>query len=450
MTAGNEQSFTTSATSSTSSSSPGLVRAVGRWDLVALVINGIVGAGIFGLPAKVYALIGPWSIVAIIACAVLIGIVVLCFAEVSSRFTETGGPYLYTAEAFGPFTAFVVGWLLWLARIAGICAIAGILAEYLSFLVPSVGSGVPRALMLSSVIVAFTALHVSGVKRTVRFGNLITIAKLVPLFLFVIIGLPNVEVRAFDFSMMPERSAFSSAVLLLAFAFVGWETALVAAGELRDPRRDTPFALLAGLAGVAFLYVGIQMVCITSLPELAKSSRPLADAAVTLIGPIGGTAIVIGASVSILGTLNGGMLTISRIPFAMAEAGQIPRVFASLHPVFRTPVPSILLSTLVVLALTLTSTHVYVLTISTIARLIVFAVTCAALPVLRKRERTLPAKFTLVGGVTIPVAAFALIAWLLASTSGRETRDVLVATGVGALIYIVLKRQRYASAVENR
>lgn len=405
--------------------------------MVALVINGIVGAGIFGLPQKVHALLGAWGLLAIVACAVLMGFIVACFAEVSSRYTQTGGPYVYAADAFGPFTAFVVGWLLWLARVTGLCAITGVLAEYLSFLVPPVGAGLPRGILVCGVIGGLAWLHVRGTRGATRFGSVITIAKLAPLFLFVIVGLPHVDIARLDFAVQPQAANFSSAVLLLGFAFVGWETALVAAGEMRDPRRDAPFSLGVGLAGVAALYVGIQAVCIGTLPALGESQRPLADAALTFLGPAGATLIVVGAVISMLGTINGGVLAISRIPFAMAEARQLPRVVAAVHPVYRTPVLAILASCAVVLLLTLTRGHIYLLTISTISRLFVFALTIIALPMFRRRSDIPPALFALPGGLAIPGIALALITWLLLNTSWKETRDVLIATAVGALLYLV-------------
>ncbi|MBC7842990.1 MAG: amino acid permease [Gemmatimonadaceae bacterium] len=430
-----------SATAGTQEPTPaksGLLRVVGRWDMVALVINGIVGAGIFGLPQKVHALLGAWGLLAIVACAILMGFIIACFAEVSSRFSETGGPYLYAAEAFGPFTAFVVGWLLWLARVTGLCAIAGVLAEYLSFLVPAVGMGVPRALLLSTVICSLATLHIRGTRGATRFGTIITIAKLAPLLLFVTLGLPHISAEAFDFAVQPGRKDFSSAVLLLGFAFVGWETALVAAGEMREPRKDAPFALGIGLAGVAALYVGIQAVCVGVLPALAQSTRPVADAANTFLGPAGATLIVVGAAISMLGTINGGVLAISRIPYAMAEAKQLPRALAGLHPVYRTPVLSIVLSCAVVLLLTLTRGHIYLLTISTISRLFAFTVTIVSIPIFRRRAAMAPALFTLPGGMTIPVVALGLIVWLLSGTSWTDTRDVLIATVAGAAVFGVM------------
>ena len=404
--------------------------------MVALVINGIVGAGIFGLPQKVHALLGAWGLLAIAACAILMGFVIACFAEVSSRFSETGGPYLYAAEAFGPFTAFVVGWLLWLARVTGLCAILGVLVEYLSFLVPAVGHGTARAVLVTAVVGGLAVLHIRGTRGATRFGTVITIAKIAPLLLFVVLGLPHVTATAFEFSVQPTRADFSSAVLLLGFAFVGWETALVAAGEMREPRRDAPFSLGVGLAGVAALYVGIQAVCLGTLPGLADSTRPVADAASTFLGPAGATIIVVGAAISMLGTINGGVLAISRIPFAMAEARQLPRALAGLHPVYRTPVLSIVVSCAVVLLLTLTRGHIYLLTISTISRLFAFTVTIVSIPVFRRRPQMAPALFTLPGGMTVPLVALVLIVWLLSGTSWSDTRDVTVATVVGALVFL--------------
>ncbi|MEO7082966.1 MAG: amino acid permease [Gemmatimonadaceae bacterium] len=425
---------------------PRLVRALGRWDLVALVINGILGAGIFGLPAKVHALLGAWGIVAIIACALLMGVIIACFAEVSSRFRDTGGPYLYAATAFGPTTGFLVGWLLWLSRITGICAIMGIMVEYVAYLAPSVATGTPRVAFVVAVIAGLSLLHVSGVKRAATVGNVLTVLKLAPLLLLVGVGMFRMVPARFDFTVIPSNHDFSNGVLLLGFAFVGWESALVAAGELRDPRRDMPFAIAIGLAAVALLYVAIQVVCVDAVPSLATSTRPLADAARATLGPAGATLIVVGAVVSMLGTINGGVLTVSRLTFAMADAGQLPRGLAAVHPRYLTPVSSIALAAVVSLALTLSSTFVYLLTVSTIARLLIFAVCCVALPVLRRHEADLPALVRMPGGVVIPVLALVLIAWLLAGSSWSATRDVVISVAAGAVLLAVAKvRGRPAS-----
>ena len=352
-------------------------------------------------------------------------------------------------EALGPFAGFETGWLLWIARLTGICAIGNLMIQYLAFLDPALGSGWPRQLILVGTLGVLTVLHITGVKRAALVGNVITIAKLAPLLIFVGVGLGAIEPARFDFSVVPSNASFSSAVLLLGFAFVGWETAVVAAGELRDPRRDTPFALLLGVSIVALLYMAIQVVSIGTLAGLAGSERPLADASRTFMGSAGASFIVAGAVVSMLGTLNGGMLTVSRLPFAMAEQGQLPAMLASVHPRYRTPVPAILLSAVIILGLTLTSTYIYVLTISTIARLLVFAATCVSLPILRRSEATRPALFRLRGGLAIPAAALVFIIWLLASTSLTESRDVGIAALAGALLYFGGRAARGAHAARG-
>jgi APA family basic amino acid/polyamine antiporter len=163
----------------------GLARAIGRWDLLALVINGIIGAGIFGLPARVHALLGPWALAAVLACALIIGLVILCFAEVASRFSQTGGPYVYAEAAFGPFAGFLTGWMLWVARISGFCAICALLLQYLAYLWPGLDQGWPRAGVATLVVGALIVVHVVGIQRAALFGNVVTVAKLVPLLLFV-------------------------------------------------------------------------------------------------------------------------------------------------------------------------------------------------------------------------------------------------------------------------
>jgi basic amino acid/polyamine antiporter, APA family len=413
----------------------GLMRALGRWDLLALVINGIVGAGIFGLPAKVQALLGVYGLAAILVCAAVIGLVILCFAEVASRFAETGGPFVYAGAAFGPFAGFLTGWVLWVARLTGCCAICNLLLQYIAYIRPDFNLGFGRAMTASVILGSLTVIHVLGVKRAALFGNFVTVAKLTPLLIFVVVGLVHMDPARFALTGPPINTHFAEAVLLLSFAFVGWESVVVSAGETRNPQRDLPLALIAGLCLVALLYLLIQAVCIGTLPQLAASERPLVDAAHTFLGPHGALLITLGAAVSMVGTLNGSMLTISRLPYAMAEAGQLPRAFAAIHPQFRTPYIAVVFSAALVLGLTLSSQFVYLLTVSTISRLLAFAVTCMSLPALRRRSGIPAARFILPGGLIIPGAALVPIVWLIVSSSWAETRDVTIMTLAGVLLY---------------
>jgi amino acid transporter len=420
----------------------GLLRALGRWDLLALVINGIVGAGIFGLPAKVQLLLGVYSLWAILVCAAVIGLVILCFAEVASRFVETGGPFVYAGAAFGPFAGFLTGWLLWVARVTGCCAIANLLLEYAAFFDPSWNQGRGRVVSAVVILGTLSVIHYFGIKRAALFGNIATVGKLAPLLIFIAFGLWHMHAARFAFGPVPPNAHFAQAVLLLGFAFMGWESVVVTAGETRNPQRDLPFALIAGLSAVAVLYLLIQVVCVGTLPRLAESQRPIVEAAATFLGPSGASLITLGALLAMLGTLHVTLLTVSRLPYAMAVAGQLPRSLAAVHPRYRTPHVSVALCGVLVLALTLSGSFVYLLTVSTISRLLVFSVTCASLPKLRRMAAVPAARFVLPGGAIIPCAALALIAWLLASSSWAETRDVMFLLLLGALFYLAARRRR--------
>ena len=417
----------------------GLLRAIGRWDLVALVINGIVGAGIFGLPARVHALLGVNALWAIIACAVIIGFVILCFAEVASRFEQTGGPFVYAGTAFGPGAGFLTGWVLWVARVTGCCAICSLFLQYAGYFNPYIDHGAGRVVAAVAVVGTLTLIHFFGVKRAVVFGNIVTVGKLLPLLIFVAFGLVHMDPTRFSQSGPPLNAHFAQAVLLLGFALVGWESVVVTAGETRSPQRDLPFALIAGLCTVTILYLLIQIVCIGTLPQLSTSERPVVDAARIFLGSKGATLITIGALISMLGTLNVTMLTVSRVPYAMALAGQLPRALGAVHPRYRTPHVAVVLSGLLVLALTLSSGFVYLLTISTISRLLVFAATCMSVPKLRHMAAVPAARFVLPGGPIIPCTAVMMIAWLLVSSSWIESRDVTILILLGSLLYAVGK-----------
>jgi APA family basic amino acid/polyamine antiporter len=415
----------------------GLSRALGRGDLLAFVINGIVGAGIFGLPAKVQFLLGVYGIWAILACAAIMALVVLCFAEVASRFAQTGGPFVYVSVAFGPFAGFLTGWVLWVARVTGACAICNLLLQYLAPLDPDWSRGAGRIMAAAVIFGVLTVIHYLGIKRAALLGNIVTLGKLVPLLIFVSFGLFHLDPARFAHAGLPDNARFAEAVLLLGFAFVGWENVVVTAGETRDPQREVPRAIIAGLCAVAILYVLIQVVCIGTLAQLAGSASPIVDAGRTFLGPSGAILITLGAAVSMIGTLNGAMLTISRLVYAMAAAGRLPRGLAEVHRLYRTPHVAVVFSGILVFCLTVSNQFVYLLTVSTISRLLVFAATCASLPRLRQMRAAPGARFVLPGGLIIPCAALLLIGWLLASSSWTETRDVAIWTAVGALVYAV-------------
>ena len=416
-----------------------LVRGIRRWDLVAIAINGIIGAGIFGLPSRVYSLIGTYSIIAFVVCALVVALIILCFAEVSSRFDETGGPYLYARTAFRPAFAFEVGWLIWLARVTAFAANCNLLINYVSYFWLQATSPVWRASIIVLVVMVLAVINLLGIREAAIVSNAFTIGKLVPIIIFIAAGLFFLNPQAYEFGPSPTTAAFSQSVLLLVYAFTGFEMATIPAGEVKDPQRSLPRALLIAMLVVAVLYIMIQIVCVGTLPDLDKSTKPLADAGSRFLGTAGGAIISAGAIISITGNLNILLLSASRLPFAMAEQKQLPAFIGSIHTRFFTPYVAILITAALMLFLTLKSSFVAALTISTIARLITYGATCIALPVFRSRPDVAQPAFRLPGGTVIAILSLLLIVWLLLNSTWQEAKMSAFAAGVGLLIYFAYR-----------
>jgi amino acid transporter len=417
----------------------GLIRGIRRWDLVAITINGIIGAGIFGLPSKVFALIGTYSLIAFVVCAGVVTLFILCFAEVSSRFEETGGPYLYAREAFGPTIAFEIGWLIWLARVTAFAANCNLLIAYLSYFLPAAANPFWRASIIVIVVAVLATINLAGIRQAAIVSNVFTLGKLVPIIAFIAVGLFFLKPQAFVFGPMPATGAFSKSVLLLIYAFTGFEMATIPAGEVRDPRKNLPHALLIAIGVVALLYILIQIVCVGTYPELAQSQKPLADAAMRFMGAAGAAVISAGAIISITGNLNILVLSGSRLPFAMAERKQLPAFIGSVHQRFATPYVAILITAAVMLLLTQMSSFVEALTISAIARLVTYAATCLSLPAFRRRSDVPPAGFRLHFGTVIAILGLLLAVWLLANSSWYEAKVAAIAAAVGLIIYFAFR-----------
>jgi amino acid transporter len=417
-----------------------LVRGISRWDLAAIAVNTIIGTGIFLLPARVTGLIGGYSLLAFVVCAVIVAFIVLCFAEVSSRFQATGGMYLYAREAFGSVVGFEVGWLYWIVRITTFATNCNALLIYIEFFNPELARGFWRVLIVSLVVLIITIVNLIGVRESTWMTNIFTVGKILPLFVFVGVGIFFIQPANFTFGELPEYTKFSEAILILIYAFVGFEAAVIPAGETKEPRRNVPFALLAALVFCAFLFMVIQIVAIGTLPELAQSKTPLADAAGRFMGTFGAGFIAVGALVSVLGNLNGGFLAASRIPFAMAEQNELPRVLAKTHKKFKTPYVSLLLTAALIFIFTLQTSFYTALAIATITRLLVYATTCASLPVFRWRKNAPQAEFLVPAGIAATVLSLILIVWLLTNVDfKKEGRAILIAAAVGIILYFVFR-----------
>jgi basic amino acid/polyamine antiporter, APA family len=366
-----------------------LVRAIGRWTLVALVVNSIVGSGVFGLPSTVAALIGRSSIWAVVAAGAGMSVIMGCFAEVASRFQQAGGPYLYARVAFGRFMGIQTAWMLWLGQVAAPAANANLFVIYMGEFFPHAKDTLPRAIILTLLVGVLAFINVRGVRAGAQVSNLFTAAKLIPLFAVVILGVIVLAHQHWTLASplvaSPGTSPWLKAVLLLVFAYGGFETALAPMSEAKDPRRDAPFALFAAVVACTLMYALIQWVVVGVLPDATHSTRPLADVARVAVGPIGAALVAIGALISFYGYLSAKILAMPRVPFALAEQGDFPEIFAAVHPRFHTPYVSIVAFAALVWVFALIGEFKWNVTLSAVARLLYYGVGCAALPVLRRR-----------------------------------------------------------------
>jgi amino acid transporter len=428
---------------------PPLVRDLRRWDLVALVINSVVGAGIFGLPSQVYALAGTYSLGAYVVAAVAIGLVVLCFAEVGSRFGTTGGPYVYARVAFGPLIGFEVGWLMWIARITGFASLTNLFVTYLAFFVPSAGLPPGRVAVIAALVAALTAVNIAGLRTSAVATNVLTAGKLLPLIALALAGVFFADAHRSASTIVPSYASFSQATLLLVFAYMGFEGAVIPSGEMRDPHRDLPFALITGMTVVTVLYVCIQAVCIGTVPDLARATRPLSDAALQMFGRTGESLVAAAALVSIGGILNAILFATPRLVFAMAEAGELPAIFALTHSQFRTPAAAIVLTASIAGVVAIFSTFLSALTLSTIVRLVAYIATCAALPAMRRRRDLPPPPFAVPVASCVSVAAIGLSAWLVSTSPANEVRLTAIFVLLGVAMYFASRPNKARGTTEG-
>ena len=422
---------------------PRLVRAVGLPGLIAIAVNGVVGAGIFVLPATVAALAGPASPAAYVVAASLMALVVLCFAEAGSLFEKTGGPYVYARAAFGPFAGFLVGWMFFLSRLAAAAAIANAFAAYLGYFWPALARGPGRVAVLTLAIGSLAAANVAGVRSGARAVNILTVAKMLPLLLFIGAGLAAADPSRYRLLALPETGALRQASLLLVFAFGGFENASVPAEEVRDPRRHLPIALVVSIALTAVLYVLIQVVALGTLPGLATDPTPLASAAARFLGPIGAGVMTLAAVFSTLGSESALVLVGPRILYAFAREGQLPRALGRIHSVFRTPHVAIAVFAILAWAAALAGSFGQLAAVSAIARLVFSAATCLALLPLRRRMPR--AGFRVPGGLLVPLAAAALALWLLLAINRDQALAGAAALAAGLALYAVFGKGRFGA-----
>jgi APA family basic amino acid/polyamine antiporter len=370
------------------SSQTGLVRTIGRWSLAALAVNSIIGSGIFGLPATVAALLGKRSVLAVLIAGAAMGIIMGCFAEVASQFSDAGGPYLYARSAFGRLVGIVVGWMLYLAQIAAPAANANLFVIYLAEFWPAAKEPWPRFAILTLLIGVLAIINAFGARQGTAVSNIFTVAKIVPLLTVVTAGaaVTIIHHTPWGASSSPPAAVWMKAMVLLIFAYGGFESALTPMSEAKNPRRDAAFALFTALLACVVIYTLVQWVVVAVLGPGAITDRPLAEVARETMGNRGAALVAFGALISVYGYLSAKLLAMPRVTFALAKNGDLPRIFAKVNPTFRTPWFSILFYAAAVWGLALAGSFAWNVTLSVVARLFYYAVVCAALIALRRKQ----------------------------------------------------------------
>lgn len=413
-----------------------LVRALGVRQLAAGIFNYTVGTGIFVLPALVVAQLGSAAPLAYLLCAVVIGLVVLVFAEAGSRVGATGGPYAYVERALGPFPGLVAGVLLAVTDVAALAAVTSVLAGSLTRLAGLRGAAWQGA-AITDLLAGLAAVNVRGVRSSARLIEGATVAKLIPLVLFVAVGALFVSADHLRWSGMSSPGAIARTSGTLIFAFAGIEAALLPSGEVRDTARTVPSAAMLALGAATLLYLAVQTVAMGVLgPALATDTvAPLATAAGTFAGRAGRTVLLVGAIVSMLGWTMGSIFAGPRSLFALARDGFLPSRVAAVHPRHHTPHVAIWLYALLALGLALSGTFERLAILSNLAALGVYALSAVAVLVLRRRDvRDAGEPFRLPGGATVPLLACAAIAWVVVQTAtSREVVAFAVTLGVAAV-----------------
>lgn len=416
-----------------------LVRAIGTRALGLSVVNMVVGGGIFVLPGLVAVHLGSAAILAYLVCALAVALVFLCFAEVGSRTTRSGGAYAYVEDAFGPFAGFVCSILFWFGWSAlADAAITDAMVETIAIAFPQLAQPVPRAMFIVAVITLLAIVNIRGVRSGVRLVVFTAVLKVLPLVLLLFVGLFAIDADHLTIPQLPSMQSIGAAAIILFFAFAGAETALSAGGEIKDPNRTVPRGLFLGLVGILALYVGLQSVSQGVLgPALANNTEaPLAAAAKVVFGDWGTNMLLVAGVVSIFGTVSGDLLASPRVIFASARDGNLPAILGRVHPRYRSPYAAIIFMSAVVCAFALTGSFKKLAVVASGSILAIYL--AVSLAVIRLRQRDgLPkeSEFTLPFGPTIPILSVLVIGWLLFQLTGAEAIGLAALLGASVLMY---------------
>ncbi len=426
----------------TNGKSAQLRRDIGFFGAAFLVLNAMIGAGIFALPGKVAVnagILSPWLFLVV---GVVFLAVVLTFAELASYFRESGGPVLYATYAFGPLAGFGTGWILFLSRMTAFAANANVMATYLGSLFPWFGEGIGRGFVISIVTLGLTYANILGVKDGVRTMGFFTVLKVLPLVLLVLLGLQHVTAGTLIPSASTVIGDLGGTTLLLIYAYVGFESMAVTAGETSEPRRVLPRALTRTVIGTGILYFLIVLVFISVIPEDTYTDATLVDVGRSLAGPAGAIAITLAAVFSIGGNLAGTMIAAPRLIFALAENKLLPAWFGNVHSKYATPDHSILVMGGLAMVMALTGSFVELAVASSLSRMLSYILCIGALPVIRNRasDEMKARAYRIRGGYLVPLVGLAICLWLTAQANAQNWKTVGILLAIGFVLYAVERR----------
>jgi basic amino acid/polyamine antiporter, APA family len=428
-------------TAGTRKPAQGLLRAIGPLALGVNVVNCTIGAGIFALPAVVAATLGPAAVVAYLICGALIMLVLLCYVELGTRITRSGGTVAYIEEAFGPFAGFLA-WAVYGVgfNAAAIAAIVHVMFDALATVVPALAAGSPgRPVAIVVLFAGLAALNIRGVRAGTGLSFVTTTAKVVPLLLLIVVGFFAIRGANLAFTGWPPLSAFGSATLVLFFAFSSAEAALTPSGEIRNPTRTIPRGIIGGASVVVLLYLAVHVVAQGVLgTELAQgATAPLAGVAERVMGTAGVVLIVVATAVSVFGNLAVDMICTPRAFLAVAESGVMPRAMARVHPAYRTPSVAILVYVTIIIGLALSGGFRALAVLASMSLLLVYLAICLATLQIRYFRPPLPGTFRIPGGPAVPLVASVVVVWLLAQSTLREVVTMAVFIGVATVFYVI-------------
>lgn len=419
-----------------------LLRSIGVFGLSSNIINVIIGSGIFVLPAIVAASMGTSGVFAYLFCGLLIALIMLCFAEVGSKVTSTGGLYTYIETAFGSYAGFLSGNLYLAAVLLADAAVSNALVNILAAAFPVFEAEVVRVLFLFVVFFGLAFINILGVKQGVGLIKFLVIAKILPLLLLIVLGLPKVSIANIIIEAFPSFEQLGATSLILFFAFIGGETGLNVSGEVKKPNKNIPKSIFIGISTVLVIYILIQLVAQGVLGDaLSDQKAPLAETAKAIFGPTGFIILTAGAAVSMFGYLSGAILNMPRILYALSRDRIIPiKAFGTVHSKFKTPHLAILTYAAVGFIIAALGSFETLAVIATSGILLQYLGVSLAVIKLRFTKKSKPDEFKIPGGFTVPILSSGIIIFFLLKMTAAEAIGTLVVTALLTIVYFINKK----------